>query len=77
MTRHLHDAHESYFQHLGFTLKVGATLILIALVAMIHGLLPFLFTHTASSLLCRLTEEMKARKETCQARHRAESTGQS
>lgn len=74
LTQHLHDADESYFEHLGFTIKVGVTLIVAALLAMIHGLFPFILTHTASTMLCRLTSEMQARKNACEARHRAKSS---
>ncbi len=68
LTKHLHDANEGYFEHLGFTLRVGGTLIAIAVVAVIHGLMPFLCTHTASNMLCKLTTEMKARKALCEER---------
>jgi len=68
LTKHLHDANESYFEHLAFTVKVGVTLIVIGIVAMLHGLMPFVFTHTASGMLCKLMDEMKARKALCEAR---------
>ena len=67
-TKHLHDANESYFEHLAFTIKVGGTLIMIGIVAVLHGLLPFIFTHTASGMLCTLMDKMKARKALCEAR---------
>lgn len=68
LTKHLRDANESYFEHLGFTLRVGGTLIAIAVMAVIHGLMPFLCTHTASNMLCKLTAEMQARKALCAER---------
>lgn len=74
LTQHLHDAHESYFQHLGFTIRVGATLVVIAIVAVLHGLMPFIFTHTASGMLCKLMDQMKARKALCESRHAACTT---
>jgi hypothetical protein len=66
LTQHLHDANESYFEHLGFTIKFAATLIVIAFIALTHGLMPFLFTHTASTMLCKLMDEAKARKAQCE-----------
>jgi hypothetical protein len=74
LTRHLHDANENYFEHLGFTIKVGCTLIVIGVIAMLHGLMPFIFTHTASGMLCKLMDEMKARKTMCEARSRQHPT---
>ncbi|MCM2344785.1 MAG: DUF6356 family protein [Alphaproteobacteria bacterium] len=66
--KHLHDANEGYLEHLAFTIKAGCTLIAAGTIVMIHGLLPFVLTHTGSNMICRLTEEMKARKQACQAR---------
>lgn len=66
LTQHLHDANESYFVHLGFTIRFAATLSVIAVIALIHGLMPFTFTHTASSMLCKLMDEAKARKARCE-----------
>ncbi len=77
LTQHLHDANESYFEHLGFTIKVGGTLMIIGIVAILHGLIPFIFTHTASGMLCRLTEEMKARKALCESRNGCKSADKS
>lgn len=67
-TKHLQDADETYLEHLVFTIKAGCTLIAAGIIVMIHGLFPFILTHTGSNLLCRLTEEMKARKDACQKR---------
>ncbi|QQG37204.1 MAG: hypothetical protein HYS17_05435 [Micavibrio aeruginosavorus] len=67
-TKHLHDANESYIEHLVFTIKAGSTLIAAGVIVMIHGLFPFVFTHTGSNMICRLTDEMKTRKQACQQR---------
>lgn len=74
LTQHLHDANESYFEHLGFTIKFAFTLIIVAVIALIHGLMPFVFTHTASTMLCKLMDEAKARKALCDARSRTKTT---
>jgi|JI10StandDraft_1071094.scaffolds.fasta_scaffold51275_6 hypothetical protein len=68
LSQHLHDANETYLQHLGFTLRVACTLVVIAVVAVLHGLMPFILTHTASGMLCKLMDEMKARKALCESR---------
>lgn len=77
LTKHLHDAHESYFEHLLFTLRFAATMVVISIVAVIHGVLPFLCTHTASGMLCKLMDEVKARKAMCEARGNCKSADNS
>lgn len=77
LTQHLHDANESYFEHLGFTIKFAATLVVVAVIALIHGLMPFLFTHTASTMLCKLMDEAKARKKICEERRCSKSDDKS
>jgi hypothetical protein len=73
LTRHLRDAGETYFGHLGFTLKAGAILLLAAAVVVVHGILPCVCTHTGSNLLARLQAEMAARKAKCEANCRKHS----
>lgn len=73
LTQHLRDANESYFAHLGFTIRFAATLIVTAAIALVHGLMPFLFTHTASTMLCKLMDEAKARKARCEESRGAKS----
>jgi hypothetical protein len=68
LTKHLRDAGETYFGHLGFTLKAAGMLLLTALVVTIHGVLPCVCTHTGSNLLAKLQAEMAARKAKCQER---------
>ena len=69
--RHLRECDEHYWEHLAFTVKASATLLAAGVVVIIHGLLPCFFTHTGSRLLGGLTDEMKARKDACEARRRA------
>ena len=77
LTRHLRDADECYFEHLAFTVKVGGVLVASAVVIVIHGLLPFLFTHTGSKMLCRLNEDMTARRTHCEAKRAAKQASNS
>lgn len=60
-TEHLHEAHESYFQHLNFCLYAFSYLFVTAVIILIHGLLPFTFTHTGSSRIERFYFNIKAR----------------
>ena len=58
---HLEEAGESYFQHLRFTVTMAVHFIAISFVLVVHGLLPFLFTRTASRHTERLYRIMKSR----------------
>ena len=53
-TDHPGSVNESYFQHLWFTIHMSARFLAITAALLIHGLMPFLFTTTAS----RNTEKM-------------------
>lgn len=50
-TEHPKLAGENYWQHLGFTIVMSARLIGSGIALIIHGLLPFLFVHTASDAI--------------------------
>jgi hypothetical protein len=65
LTAHLRDADESYGTHLVFTLKAACVLVSAALVIVIHGLIPCLFTTTGSNLLAGLQRDMAARRAQC------------
>ena len=45
---HLRSCHESYFKHMFFAGRVGATMITAGLACMAHGILPGLFETTGS-----------------------------
>ena len=53
---------ENYMQHLWFTVRMSARFQLISLVLLAHGIMPFLFTVTASSQIARVYEIMRKRK---------------
>ena len=48
-TDHPRLADETYFQHLWFTMKMSGTLFLSAIVIVLHGIFPFICSHTASN----------------------------
>ncbi len=60
-TSHCHDAGETYFEHLGFTVKTSATLFFSGFALFIHGIFPFLFTTTASANIKQLNATIIAR----------------
>lgn len=60
-TSHPHKTGETYFQHLFFTFKIAFYLLLTALAAITHGLLPFLCTYTASKRINCLHEKLQKR----------------
>ncbi len=59
--KHLDSVHESYFKHFFFAACFGLRLIGGGLAAIIHGLCPALFDHTASKTVFKLNDELKAR----------------
>ena len=56
---HLNSCEESYFKHMQFASRTGATMIIAGLACMAHGILPGLFETTGSraikSLAARFT----------------------
>lgn len=48
---HPHSVNESYMQHMAFALRFAVTLLLAALAALVHAILPFLFEKTASRMI--------------------------
>jgi hypothetical protein len=46
--RHLKDSNMGYWGHLGFALKLSVQLIVMALIGIIHGVIPFVFQNAVS-----------------------------
>jgi hypothetical protein len=59
-TAHPNAAGQGYWQHLGFGLMTAARTVAIALIALVHAILPFLFTTAAGDRLIVLADEIKA-----------------
>lgn len=55
---HPRSVGETYWQHLGVSLSFSGSLLLAASAALVHGLFPFLFVRTGSSIISRLHEKM-------------------
>lgn len=57
-TAHPKEVGETYAQHLGVATGFGVAMIGGGLACLVHGVLPFLFTRTGSSVIGRLHERM-------------------
>ena len=55
---HLSDVEMTWFQHAKFAWKMSLRLFLLSLTAVVHGLLPFMFTSTTSNGIKKLNEEL-------------------
>ena len=58
---HPNQAGETYLQHLWFTTKMAMRFLYISIVLLIHGLIPFTFTRTASQQTEKIYLIMKSR----------------
>ena len=47
--KHLKDSNMGYWGHLGFALKLSVQLIVMALIGVVHGVMPFVFQNAVSS----------------------------
>jgi hypothetical protein len=58
---HLQIVKESYAQHLRFTLYLCAVLFILSVVALVHGLIPWILTGTVSDKIKHLNERLLTR----------------
>lgn len=58
---HPRSVGESYFQHLTFAARFAGSLFVAAFCALVHALIPCLFTSTASKIVRRLAENLARR----------------
>ena len=56
--KHLKENNMSWSLHLWYALTLAGKLLLLSLTAVVHGLLPFIFTSTVSSEVNKLNEEL-------------------
>ena len=61
--KHLRDAEENYFQHMGAALKISLQLFIASLQAFFHSIIPALFTKSASSKIKGLYLFIENRKK--------------
>jgi hypothetical protein len=62
-TKHLNEVDETYIQHMGNALKFSFTFLQLAVIAFIHGALPFCFVNTGSRKVKKLNDLMQSRSE--------------
>jgi hypothetical protein len=62
---HPRDAGETYLEHLIFTIGMAGRFVYIGIVIAIHGIFPFLLTHTASNGIDKAHQILQARAEKC------------
>lgn len=60
-TNHPKSIGESYMQHLCHAGKFGVMMLVAGVACTIHAVFPFLFEHTASNILFKMTEHMVRR----------------
>jgi len=60
--KHLKDVNENYFTHLKHATHVGLLMVIGGILCLVHGIFPFLFTHTASKMLFEIDLINKARE---------------
>ena len=58
---HLDKVEENYFVHLGFTVRLFIGFLCLAVVSLIHGLLPFLFPRFVSQKIQHLNSILESR----------------
>ena len=56
--KHLKDMNMSWSMHLCYALMLAGKLLLLSLTAVVHGLLPFIFTSKVSDSIHKLNEEL-------------------
>jgi hypothetical protein len=61
MSTHLKFVGESYGKHLGFTLKLSCHLLLLCIVSIIHGFIPWVFGGTVSKAVKHISEKLNLR----------------
>ena len=61
--KHLSDSQETYFQHMAAALSISCQLFIASFKALIHSLLPNLFTKSASSKINELYLYIQNRKK--------------
>jgi hypothetical protein len=60
-TKHPASVGESYFVHMGNAFSFGLRMLGAGLACLIHGILPFLFTKTGSTMVAALHRQMTVR----------------
>ena len=70
---HPHSVDETYVEHLGQATSFGWRMIAAGLACCLHGLFPFMFTHTGSEAIRALNVQMSHRRRMARREARAEA----
>ena len=62
-TKHPEEVGETYFEHMYNALRYAVTFLLLFFVALIHAILPFLFTRTASCVIQEMARHIEKREK--------------
>ena len=54
--KHLEDVHMNYTMHLSFAWNLALKLFLLSLIALVHGIFPFIWVHSVSDKIKVLAE---------------------
>jgi|TARA_R100001132_G_C3206577_1_gene51452 hypothetical protein len=61
ISKHLAFVEETYRQHLWFTVKVSVQLLVLSIILLTHGILPWFFTGRTSDGIKYIGEKLKQR----------------
>ena len=64
-TKHPKEVGETYLQHMWASFRYSLTFLLLVFVAMVHAILPFVFTKTASCIIQEMSDHIKEREGEC------------
>ena len=64
-TKHPKEVGETYLQHMWASFRYSLTFLLLVFVAMVHAILPFVFTKTASCIIQEMSAHIKEREGEC------------
>ena len=62
-TKHPEEVGETYLEHMYNAMRFSLTFLLLFVVALIHSILPFLFTKTASCVVQEMAKHMEEREK--------------
>ena len=62
-TKHPKEVGETYLEHMFNAVRFSLTFLLLFVVALIHSILPFLFTRTASCVVQEMAKHMEDREK--------------
>ena len=62
-TKHPQEVGETYLEHLFNAVRFAFTFLLLFVVALIHSILPFLFTKTASCVIQEMARHIEKREK--------------